>query len=84
MQTHLRRATPAHIPASEDELLDRHQAAQLLGITVRTLDRWASLRIGPPRVHLGPRLIRYRRSSLIGFAAANEVAQPRAAVGRAA
>jgi predicted DNA-binding transcriptional regulator AlpA len=45
------------------DLLDKQTAANLLGVTARTLDRWHREQAGPPRIRLG-RKIRYRRHSL--------------------
>ncbi len=42
------------------ELLDRHRAAALLGISDRTLDRIEDL----PRVRLSARRVAYRRADL--------------------
>ncbi len=42
------------------ELLDRHRAAALLGISDRTLDRIEDL----PRIRLSARRVAYRRSDL--------------------
>ena len=40
-------------------LVDRATAARILCVSIRTLDRWHRLRIGPPRIALR-RQIRYR------------------------
>ena len=49
---------------SEVDLLPRAAVARRCGVTVRTLERWASRNIGPKPVRLGPRLIRYRCSEV--------------------
>ena len=36
-----------------DDYITRHELAQLLGKSVRTLDRWHLRRIGPPRTRAG-------------------------------
>ena len=60
------------------ELVDRAQAAQLLGVSPRTLDRWHRLRIGPPRVALGGHKVRYRLSSLDAWVRSRECIGPEA------
>ena len=57
------------------DLIDREDAARLLGVAARTLDRWHIERVGPPRVQLG-RKVRYRRSSLESWVRSREVAAP--------
>ncbi len=42
-----------------DGYVTRQGFAKQIGKTVRTLDRWEALRIGPPRVQCG-RLVLYR------------------------
>jgi predicted DNA-binding transcriptional regulator AlpA len=36
-----------------DGFLRREELARQLGVSPRTIDRWQSLREGPPRVHIG-------------------------------
>lgn len=55
----------------QGDLVDREQAARLLGVSARTLDRWHLLREGPPRVRIG-RLVRYRISSIQTWIIKNE------------
>jgi len=62
--------------AAITELVDRQQAARLLGVSPRTLDRWHLLRIGPPRVVLGRHKIRYRLSSLDAWVRSREFVGP--------
>jgi len=45
------------------ELLLASETADLLGVSRRTLSRWARLRKGPPRVKVG-RSIYYRRAAI--------------------
>jgi excisionase family DNA binding protein len=54
-----------------DELVDRVTAAQLLGVSPRTLDRWKNKGDGPSRLTIG-RKVRYRRSSLEAWVAGRE------------
>ena len=53
------------------EHLTREQLADGLGISVRTLDRWHALRIGPPRIK-AHRLILYRRQAVLDWLADQE------------
>jgi len=61
-------------PSPGDELLDVREAAKELRVTKACLDNWrcADVGGGPAFVRLG-RLIRYRRSDLLAFVAANTV-----------
>lgn len=43
--------------------LSRTEAAEALGIATRTLDRWWTLRVGPPRTHVGQKVY-YRREAV--------------------
>ena len=61
-----------------DDLFTRAEAAEYLGVGVRTLYRWASERVGPPYSKLGGR-VRYRRSALDRWVAQCEVQPVRAA-----
>jgi predicted DNA-binding transcriptional regulator AlpA len=63
--------------AAVGELVDRRQAARLLGVSPRTLDRWHLLRIGPPRIALGGRKVRYHLSSLDAWVRSQEFIGPR-------
>ncbi len=69
---------------SSRELLAGHltqaQLAEQLGVTARTLARWHSLRIGPPRVLLGGR-VWYSRPSVERWIASREEQPPRSEVG---
>jgi hypothetical protein len=54
-----------------DDLLDRWATAGVLGISVRTLDRWHRLGFGPPRIRYAGQ-IRYRLSSLARWVLSHE------------
>ncbi len=56
-----------------DEWLSRTEAAAHLGITVSTLYRWETLRIGPPFAVIGGRK-RYRLDAIKAWLAAREAA----------
>lgn len=61
-----------------DALLTEVKAADLLSISIRTLQAWRSKGCGPAFVRLG-RAIRYRRSDLFAWAAKNTVVPQREA-----
>jgi len=56
------------MPANDSSLLGdyftRQELADELGIHVRSLERWAWLRKGPPQVRIGRRVF-YRRSDVL-------------------
>lgn len=53
------------------EFLTKEELAEQLQRNPRTLDRWAVLRIGPPRTHVG-RMVLYRRASVQKWLVARE------------
>jgi hypothetical protein len=55
-----------------DALLTEVQAADLLSLSVRTLQAWRTRAFGPAFVRAG-RAIRYRRCDLVGWMTANTV-----------
>lgn len=57
--------TPSHY-------LTQPELADVLGVSERTLNRWHSLRQGPPRCKIG-RAVRYRADSVADWIAAQEV-----------
>lgn len=57
----------ASTAADPDRLLNEIQAAQVLGLSSRTLQAWRSQGIGPAYVRAG-RAIRYRRADLTSWA----------------
>lgn len=58
--------------------MDRAECAAELGVCVRTLERWHSLREGPPRTRIGRRAV-YRRAAVLEWLQAREHADVRAA-----
>jgi hypothetical protein len=63
---------PARLTHDLDVLLPEVHAADLLGLSTRTLQAWRSRNLGPPFVRAG-RAIRYRRRDLLGWVDANTV-----------
>jgi hypothetical protein len=53
------------------EYLTREELASELRRNPRTLDRWEVLGMGPPRTHIGRKVL-YRRASLLKWLAAQE------------
>ncbi|MBK1656537.1 helix-turn-helix domain-containing protein [Allochromatium vinosum] len=49
----------------------KDEAAEELGVTPRTLDRWWAERVGPPRTKVGRRAL-YRKSALVAWVRRNE------------
>jgi phage terminase Nu1 subunit (DNA packaging protein) len=55
------------------DLIGRHTAAKILGITIRTLQRWHHQGIGPQRKNWkSDRPIQYSRTEVEEWAAANK------------
>jgi predicted DNA-binding transcriptional regulator AlpA len=59
------------------DYLTPHQAAEELGISKPTLDRWHALRKGPARTRIGNRVY-YRRGALIEWLRTQEQREVRA------
>ena len=55
------------VPPNEKEYLDQAEAAALIGVHVNTMVKLGRSGEGPPRARVGPRLVRYRRSDLVGW-----------------
>jgi hypothetical protein len=53
------------------EFLTKEELAAELQRNPRTLDRWAALGVGPPRTHIGRKIL-YRRASVQKWLAAQE------------
>jgi hypothetical protein len=53
------------------EFLTKEELAAELGRNPRTLDRWKVLGMGPPRTHVGRKIL-YRRGSVQKWLAAQE------------
>jgi predicted DNA-binding transcriptional regulator AlpA len=58
-----------------DALLREQDAADLLSLSVRTLQSWRIRMAGPPFVQVG-RAVRYRRRDLIAWIDANTIGSP--------
>lgn len=54
----------AHTTYQYDPLMTEIQAADVLNLSVRTLQTWRSKRVGPPFIPVG-RSIRYRYADLV-------------------
>jgi hypothetical protein len=61
-----------NVPYDPDVLLREEDAADLLSLSVRTLQSWRIRRAGPPFVQVG-RSVRYRRRDLISWIDANTI-----------
>ena len=62
-------------PFDADALLREQDAADLLSLSVRTLQSWRIRMAGPPFVQVG-RAVRYRRRDLIAWIDANTIGAP--------
>jgi phage terminase Nu1 subunit (DNA packaging protein) len=51
----------------QDLNLTKVETADLLKISVRTLERWARAGIGPRQIPFGPRLVRYNRDEVLEY-----------------
>jgi excisionase family DNA binding protein len=56
-----------------NELLTTDEAAQLLGLSRRTLEDWRLKRSGPPYHRISRSIVRYRRSDLLDWLERNRV-----------
>jgi hypothetical protein len=63
------------LPVDADTLLREQDAADLLNLSVRTLQSWRTRMAGPPFVQVG-RAVRYRRRDLIAWIDANTIGAP--------
>lgn len=59
-----------------ESLLAEIYAAELLGLSSRTLQAWRSRNEGPPFVRVG-RAVRYRRQDLLDWVGQNTIAPPK-------
>lgn len=50
-----------------DDLVTRKEAAEILSVSIKTLEAWASKGIGPQITRLGPKLVRYSIRELNGY-----------------
>ena len=50
--------------SSLENYMTREELASELGISPRTLDRWAVARTGPPRTKCGPKKVLYDRRQI--------------------
>ena len=54
------------------DVFSREDLAAALGVSIRTLDRWHRLRIGPPRIEVGKRRL-YRAEAVQKWFERNEI-----------
>src|SRR6266581_2447923 len=73
---------PTKNTESIDDLLNRCATARVLGIAIRSLDRWHRLGFGPPRIRYAGQ-IRYRLSSLARWVLSHETVPQSPAVSEA-
>jgi predicted DNA-binding transcriptional regulator AlpA len=53
--------------ASDDRLLSEGEAAEYLGLSPHTLNRWRVVRAGPPFIKIGAKAVRYRLPDLAAW-----------------
>ena len=56
-----------------DRCLTRPEAAEFLGCSISSLERWAAQGIGPQFVKIGPRKVGYSLRELLAFIEARQV-----------
>ena len=64
-----------NFPQDPDTLLREQDAADLLNLSIRTLQSWRIRMVGPPFIQVG-RAVRYRRRDLIAWIDANTIGSP--------
>lgn len=50
-----------------EQKVTKAEAAKILDVHVRTLERWARAGLGPRQIPLGPRLVRYDRDEVLEY-----------------
>jgi hypothetical protein len=60
------------VPMDPDALLHPAEASYVLGVSVRSLEAWRVRGGGPPYLRISARAVRYRRSTLLAWAADRE------------
>jgi predicted DNA-binding transcriptional regulator AlpA len=55
------------VPPNDKEYLSQAEAAEFLGFHANTMVKLAGTGDGPPRIKIGPRLVRYRRAELVAW-----------------
>ncbi|WP_197686765.1 helix-turn-helix transcriptional regulator [Metallibacterium scheffleri] len=58
---------PPQPPLAPGDLIDEHEAAAILGVSIQTLRNWRWRNCGPHYRKVGSRLVRYLRSDLLVF-----------------
>lgn len=59
---------------SGDAHVTQQEYAQLAGVKIRTIKRWAAQGVGPRPFKIGPKFIRYHRSEVLQYLHLDEVA----------
>ena len=59
----------------EEKLLTRSQVAEILGLSLCTIDAWRESRRGPTFIRFSRRAVRYRLADVNEFIQAHEVSQ---------
>ncbi len=49
------------------KILDEREAAEMLGVSHRTLQGWRRRKVGPPFVKVASHVIRYRQTDVAAF-----------------
>lgn len=50
-----------------EKLLNKKQVAELLNISVKSLNHWVSMGQGPKPVHIGPTMVRFTQAEIETF-----------------
>lgn len=59
-----RRIAAGHADSPLKDYFTKPQLAELLGVCVKTVERWAAMNEAPPKTRLGPRLIVFHRDDV--------------------
>lgn len=70
-------AKKEQVTIEDVRLLKREQVAELLGLSVDTLDRWAGKKKGPRFIRFGPREVRYRLVDILAWQSLLEAMEPK-------
>lgn len=62
----MRPKSPAYLDAMDDEIMTGAQVAELLHVSIRTLEEWRQTHTGPPYRKMGKH-VRYLRSEVLAW-----------------